>query len=101
MNLPTAITVARIAMAPLIAALPLMSENDRTRVKEFFATNDPPDSDVSEVIGIVRDYGGLEYARRRGVQFAREAEEALAGLPEGASKTSLLDTISYVVERRW
>jgi len=86
---------------PLIAALPLMSEADRARVKEFFETNDPPDSEVSEVIGIVREYGGLDYARRRGVQFAREAEEALAGLPEGASKTSLMDTISYVVERRW
>ena len=86
---------------PLIAALPLMAKSDRVRVKEFFDTNNPPDSDVSEVIGIVREYGGLDYARRRGVQFAREAEEALAGLPEGASKTSLLDTISYVVERRW
>ena len=86
---------------PLIAALPLMSPGDRSRVKEFFATNDPPDSDVSEVIGIVLDTGGLDYARQRGVQFAREAEEALTSLPEGASKTSLMDTISYVVERRW
>ena len=86
---------------PLIAALPRMSEGDRARVKEFFNTNDSPDSDVSEVISIVREYGGLDYARRRGVQFAREAEDALAGLPEGTSKTSLMDTISYVVERRW
>ncbi|MEP6833568.1 MAG: polyprenyl synthetase family protein [Gemmatimonas sp.] len=86
---------------PLIAALAEMPKQERVRVEDFFKTNDPQDSDVSEVIGIVREYGGLEYARRRGDQFAREAEEALAGLPDGASKTSLMDTISYAVERRW
>ena len=86
---------------PLIAALPEMSPADRARVEELFATNDPQDAAVSEVVGIVRDCGGLEYARRRGDQFAREAEEALAGLPHGTSKTSLMETISYVVERRW
>ncbi len=86
---------------PLIAALAEMPNHQRARVEEFFRTNDPQNSDVSEIIGIVREYGGLEYARRRGDQFAREAEEALASLPEGASKTALMDTISYVVERRW
>ena len=86
---------------PLIAALNEMSPADRARVEELFRTNDPRDAAVSEVVGIVRDCGGLEYARRRGDQFAREAEEALAGLPHGAAKTSLMETISYVVERRW
>lgn len=86
---------------PLIAALTEMPASDRARVDELFRTNDPQDAAVSEVVGIVREYGGLEYARRRGDQFAREAEEALVSLPEGASKTSLMDTISYVVERRW
>ncbi|MEO7997973.1 MAG: polyprenyl synthetase family protein [Gemmatimonadaceae bacterium] len=86
---------------PLIAALAEMPGRDRARVEQLFRTNDPQDAAVSEVVGIVREYGGLEYARRRGDQFAREAEEALAGLPHGAAKTSLMETISYVVERRW
>ena len=86
---------------PLIAALREMPPAERARVEELFRTNEPDDAAVSEVIGIVRDYGGLEYARQRGDQFAREAEEALASLPDGSSKASLLDTISYVVERRW
>ena len=46
-------------------------------------------------------HGGLEYALRRGEQFAREAEEALAELPDSPAKGSLVDTISYVVDRRW
>ena len=86
---------------PLIAALREMPPAERARVEELFRTNEPDDAAVSEVIGIVRDYGGLEYARQRGDQFAREAEEALASLPDGSSRASLLETISYVVERRW
>jgi octaprenyl-diphosphate synthase len=86
---------------PLIAALSEMSAADRARVDQFFKSKDPQDADVAEIVAIVRDNGGLEYARRRGDQFAREAEEALVGLPEGPSRTSLMDTISYVVERRW
>lgn len=86
---------------PLIAALAEMPGAERARVEALFRTNEPDDSAVGEVIAIVREYGGLEYARRRGDRFAREAEEALVTVPEGASKTSLMDTIAYVVERRW
>ena len=86
---------------PLIAALREMPRRERNRVEELFRTADPDDVAVSDVIGVVREYGGIEYARQRGDQFAREAEEALATLPEGAAKASLMDTISYVVERRW
>jgi len=54
-----------------------------------------------EVVGIVRQHGGLEYARRRADQFSREAEDALGELPDCPSRAALLDAISYVVERRW
>lgn len=86
---------------PLIAALGEMPAAERARVDELFRTIEPTDAAVGDVIGIVREYGGLDYARRRADQLAREAEEALASLPEGASKTSLMDTITYAVERRW
>ena len=86
---------------PLIAALREMPRKARARVEELFHTSTPDDAAVGEVVGIVREYGGLEYARQRGDQFAREAEDALLSLPEGASRSALVETISYVVERRW
>lgn len=86
---------------PLIAAMAEMPASERSRVEELFRTTEPQDSAVGDVIAIVREYGGLDYARRRADKFAREAEEALASLPDGASKTSLMDTITYAVERRW
>ena len=86
---------------PLIAALRDMSPAERTRVEALFATPEPDDEAIAEVVGIVRGCGGLDYARRRADQFAREAEEALTDLPESAAKASLVDAIAYVVERRW
>ncbi|MBL0172629.1 MAG: polyprenyl synthetase family protein [Gemmatimonadaceae bacterium] len=85
---------------PLIAAL-RECRRPTDRVEALFAAPEPEDEAISEVVGIVRDHGGLDYARRRGDQFAREAEEALADVPESPARTSLVDAISYVVERRW
>jgi octaprenyl-diphosphate synthase len=85
---------------PLIAALRLMPPAHRKRVDELFADEDPGDDIVAEVAGIVVDAGGVEYARREGERFAREAEAAVKRLPESPARTALVDSIAYVVERR-
>ena len=86
---------------PLIAALREMAPESRRRVEALFATPEPDDRQVAEVIGIVTAHGGLEFARRRGDEFAREAEDALAGLPDTVFRTALVDAIGYVLDRRW
>jgi octaprenyl-diphosphate synthase len=86
---------------PLIAALREMPASARARVDALFASAEPEDEAIAEVVEIVRDHGGLDYARRRADQFSREAEDALADLPECAARTALTDAIAYVVERRW
>lgn len=85
---------------PLIAALPHMSAAARKRVEALFAEADPPDEDVAEVVSIVAEAGGLEYARRRGNQFADEANAALERLPESPVRAALADAIVYVMDRR-
>ncbi len=86
---------------PLIAALREMSASDRIRVDELFAAAEPEEDAIGEVIAIVGSSGGLDYARRRGDEFAREAEDALAELPDSAARSALIDGIAYVVQRRW
>lgn len=86
---------------PLIAALREMDSAARGRVESLFADPEPDDEAIAEVVELVRVHGGLEYARRRADQFSREAEESLADLPDGPSRTALADAIAYVVERRW
>lgn len=85
---------------PLIAALPRISSAGRLRVEELFATEEPEEGLVADVIAIVGKAGGIDYARRRGEQFAREAETALAALPNTPARSALADAISYVMERR-
>ncbi len=86
---------------PLIAALPRMTAAARGQVDALFATSQPDEAAISEVINIVHESGGLEYARHRADQFASEAEEALASVPDSRARSTLLDAIGYAVDRRW
>ncbi len=85
---------------PLIAALPRLSRAQRQQVDALFADPTPSDVAIAEVVGIVTESGGLEYARLEGERFASEAEEALAGLPSSDVKQSLSDALAYVMDRR-
>lgn len=85
---------------PLIGALPRLTSAARGRVDALFADANPTDEAVAEVVGLVADAGGLDYARARGAQFADEANAALDGLPESAVRSALSDAIVYVMERR-
>jgi octaprenyl-diphosphate synthase len=78
-----------------------MSPASRERVEALFASDAPSDADIHDVVTIVADAGGLEYARRRGAAYALEAEAALAGLPDTAARGALYDAIGYVTERGW
>ena len=86
---------------PLIATLPKASTSGRARIDELFATTNPSDALIADVVAIVTDAGGIEYARQRGEQFAQAAEEALSAIPDGPIRAALIDTISYVMDRRW
>ncbi len=85
---------------PLIAALREMPPSARSRVDTLFADPEPADSDIVEVVSIVTEHGGLDYARRRGELFAQQAEEALSTLPESPARGALYDAIGYVMDRR-
>jgi octaprenyl-diphosphate synthase len=84
---------------PLIHAMRVMDDGDRKKVENLFANSDPGDAEVRDVINIVADNGGLDYARERGALFAQQAREALANVPDTVARTALIESISYVMER--
>jgi octaprenyl-diphosphate synthase len=86
---------------PLIAALPHVSGAGRRRIDELFVTEAPGDDVLADVIAIVSEAGGIEYARQRGEQFAHDAEQALRVLPETPVRSALTDAIAYVMDRRF
>jgi octaprenyl-diphosphate synthase len=85
---------------PLIAALPRLSGAGRNVVTSLFATDSPSDDQVGEVVALVAGAGGIEVARRRGEEFAHEAEQALDDLPDTPARAALADAILYVMDRR-
>jgi octaprenyl-diphosphate synthase len=84
---------------PLIAALRTMSAAERREVDALFDTTEPRDEQIARVVEIVSDRGGLDYARRRGDEYAREAELALVDLPDTPARGALHDAIAYALDR--
>jgi len=85
---------------PLIAAMPQMSRAQRARVEALFAAPVPTDADIADVVAIVHECGGIDFARRKGEEFAAEAEAALVGVPASEARHALIDTLAYVMDRR-
>jgi octaprenyl-diphosphate synthase len=85
---------------PLIAALPRLAPRERASVEALFAAPSPSDEQVAEVVALVERAGGIDAARRRGEEYAQEAEEALDGLPDTPARAALADAILYVMDRR-
>ena len=84
---------------PLIHALRGLGAAPRREVDALFDAPEPDDRQIARVIEIVADRGGLDYARDRGLEYAREAEHALAELPETAAAAALRDAIAYALDR--
>ena len=85
---------------PLIAAVPHLDPSERTAVEELMANPVPTDEQIQRVIRAVRCRGGIEAARERAHEFARQAETELGLVSESRARDALRDSITYVVERR-
>ena len=46
---------------------------------------EPSDEEISRVVELVGSLGGVDYAKKKALEFAEKAEEALVGLPAGAA----------------
>jgi octaprenyl-diphosphate synthase len=84
---------------PLIAALRTMPAPDRRRVESLFEAAEPSAAAVADVVSIVTNSGGLDYARRRADEYAERARAALETVPAGAARDALEAAIFYVMER--
>ena len=86
---------------PLIAALSdgRLAPVDRARVQRLMDTSEPSDAQVQEVVALVAAVGGIDAARRRAQDLARQAEAELEALPPSPSRDGLRDAIVYAVDR--
>ncbi len=85
---------------PLIGALPAMTAVQRRLVEALFADEHPTDGAIRDVMHVVADAGGIDYARRAGERYAQEADDALAAVPASPARAALADALAYVIHRR-
>ena len=84
---------------PLVGAIQEASEAQMQLIRDFFTRVDPTDDEIQAVVGLVKDLGGLEYARRKADRYAEAALEALEGLPEGHELEVLRASVAYATRR--
>lgn len=84
---------------PLIGALRDASEAARKKIDRFFTLVEPGDEEIFSIVELVRELGGVEYAKKKAQEFAEEAEGNLNDLPDGPALEALRGSITYVVDR--
>ncbi len=85
---------------PLVETLRRVGGVERARIRDFFTLVDPSDTEIEEIVQIVRGTGGLDYARNRAEFFAAEATAALDEVGEdGEAVEALRASIAYAIER--
>jgi octaprenyl-diphosphate synthase len=84
---------------PLVGALAEASEAELAVVRGFFSSSEASDESIAQIVGIVEERGGVEFARSKAEEYAGMAYAALDGLPEGSSVESLRGAVEYAVRR--
>jgi len=84
---------------PLVASLSRMSKLELRETKSFFTLVEPTDTDIEEIVGVVRAKGGLAYAENQANLYAERAKEILWTLPTSPAVTALENAVTYAVTR--
>lgn len=98
---PTGIDIKEQKMTlPLIHVLNKVGEKDRKWLINSVKNHNKDKKRVKEVIGFVKDNGGLDYAVDKMLTFKTEALGLLESYPDSPYKNSLVLMVNYVVERK-
>ncbi|MDC3109786.1 polyprenyl synthetase family protein [Flavobacteriales bacterium] len=84
---------------PLIYTLNEVDKNKRKWLIKSIKKHNKNKSRVKEIIALVKDTGGLNYAVKKMNYYHKIALDDLKKLPDNEFKESLIDMINYVIER--
>lgn len=84
---------------PLVGALENADQPDEDAIRHFFTLVDPTDGEIQEIVELVRELGGIEYARERARHYGERAQAALQELPGDPASNTLADAVTYAIDR--
>lgn len=98
---PTGIDIKEQKMTlPLIYVLNTISEKEKRWVINSIKNHNKDKKRVKEVIALVKNNGGLEYAEKIMVTYQQKALDILNNFPSSPYKESLELMVNYVIDRK-
>jgi octaprenyl-diphosphate synthase len=98
---PTGIDIKEKKMTlPLIYTLQHVDDSTKRRIIYIVKNQNKVKEKVNEVIEIVKQNGGITYARNKMLQFQAEAMEILREFPPSEARDAMEQLVRYVTERR-
>lgn len=98
---PTGLDIKEKKMTlPLIYALNQSESSEKKRIVNLIKNKGDKRKAVDEVVKFVLSKGGFEYARIQMEKYKKKAEDILITMPDNESRKSLLDMLSFVIERK-
>jgi octaprenyl-diphosphate synthase len=97
---PTGIDIREKKMTlPLIYTLNNVSKKTKHYIINIIKNHHQNDEKVTEVINLVKENGGLKYAEEKMVLYHEEALNILKEFSENKAKKSLIDLLTFVINR--
>jgi len=84
---------------PLIYALEQSSRSEKRSILKLIRNGSMSHNKIFQVIEFVKAHDGLNFAEKKMYEFKKKAEEVLNSFPESAARQSLLDLVTFTVER--
>ncbi len=85
---------------PLLYILNSADKSERKRILHLIKRKNKDTKVVKELIQLVIDRGGLEYAEERMNEFKNKAVAALQQFPESEARESLIELMEYITTRK-
>ncbi len=85
---------------PLLYVLDKATPAERKRIIKLVKRKHKNDMVVRELIQMVTEKGGLEYARQKMNEFRERAINGLMEFPESIARTSLIELMNYITIRK-
>lgn len=97
---PTGIDIKEKKMTlPLIYTLQVVDSAIKKKIIYIVKNQNTNKEKVNEVIALVKQYGGIEYAHAKMLAYKEEALQMLEQFPESPAKAAMKELVNYVIER--
>ncbi len=85
---------------PLIHAYGRADDTEKSFLKDALEKRDGARETIRDVVALIERHGGIEYTRRRAIEYIVDAKKNLDSFKPDVAKMSLLAVADYVIERK-